>query len=452
MKLRHHLIPDEVFTTLAAGNGGARAVGHLTAAQYSKHVLLVRGVVDRTRAIRHEQADRIRHAYDLLADIQERVPNVVESVLRHPSVGAWARRTLQSLGDDASRGSAEPLRLAALAAAAAIRSRTPCSVRVPAIDGVVMLPSVGRADVSPFTSPFTGEALLRSHRDGAEVIAGDSRVVVPADPSLDAPGWHGLRSLSAIAGGKSVHLLIDDLDPYRMPAARDLAARLTSREVEAWQSVFHAAWEMLVRHHRITAEEVRTAIRVLTPRVPPPSGQVSASSRETFGCVALSAPLDAHMFAVTLTHEVQHAKLAALLDLVRLTRHDNGARFYAPWRDDPRPISGLLQGAYAYLGVTGFWRRQRGHEKGDAALYAHSEFARWRTATDMVVETLLASGLLTTAGQRFVAGIAGTLRAWHEEDIPSAALVIARRKAERHRTLWRLRHGDINQACGSPCP
>jgi uncharacterized protein len=158
------------------------------------------------------------------------------------------------------------------------------------------------------------------------------------------------------------------------------------------------------------------------------------------------------MFAVTLTHEVQHAKLAALLDLVRLTQLDDGALFYAPWRDDPRPISGLLQGAYAYLGVTGFWHRQRGHDSGDAALYAHTEFARWRTATDMVVETLLASGRLTKAGERFVAGIARTLRAWHEEDIPSAALVIARRKAERHCALWRLRNGKINHACGSSCP
>jgi hypothetical protein len=45
---------------------------------------------------------------------------------------------------------------------------------------------------------------------------------------------------------------------------------------------------------------------------------------------------------------------------------DDGHRYYVPWRDDPRPISGLLQGAYAYLGVTGFWRTRR-QPDGDPA-------------------------------------------------------------------------------------
>jgi HEXXH motif-containing protein len=45
-------------------------------------------------------------------------------------------------------------------------------------------------------------------------------------------------------------------------------------------------------------------------------------------------------------HEVQHLKLAALLDIVTLTMPGEHDRYYAPWRDDPRPLSGLLQGTY----------------------------------------------------------------------------------------------------------
>jgi hypothetical protein len=40
-------------------------------------------------------------------------------------------------------------------------------------------------------------------------------------------------------------------------------------------------------------------------------------------------------------------------------RPDDGQRYYAPWRADPRLASGLLQGTYAFLGVSGFWRCQR---------------------------------------------------------------------------------------------
>lgn len=53
-------------------------------------------------------------------------------------------------------------------------------------------------------------------------------------------------------------------------------------------------------------------------------------------------------------HEVQHVKLGALLDLVELIKPDDGSRCYVPWRLDPQPTDGLLQGDSAYLDVSGF--------------------------------------------------------------------------------------------------
>jgi len=128
-----------------------------------------------------------------------------------------------------------------------------------------------------------------------------------------------------------------------------------------------------------------------------------------------------------------------------LTRPDDGRRWYAPWRDDPRPIGGLLQGSYAFLGVSGFWRRQRQHEDGTAALSAHSEFARWQAACQLVVGSLLSSGQLTPTGERFVMGMARTLRGWEDEPVPPAARMIAQQNAEEHLARWRLRNGDSGQ-------
>ena len=33
-------------------------------------------------------------------------------------------------------------------------------------------------------------------------------------------------------------------------------------------------------------------------------------------------------------------------------------RVYAPWRPEPRPVVGLLQGVYAHLGIARFWGAQ----------------------------------------------------------------------------------------------
>jgi uncharacterized protein len=164
------------------------------------------------------------------------------------------------------------------------------------------------------------------------------------------------------------------------------------------------------------------------------------TSHENFGAVGMSLPSDALTAAVTLAHEVQHAKLTALLDQVTMTRHDDGRRFYAPWRSDPRPVSGLLQGAYAYLGVSGFWRRQRHVETGNRAILAHAEFARWCKAAEGVARTLRESGALTREGNTFVAGMLTTLQSWNAESVPLQALEIAKRNAAEHVRHWQLRN------------
>ncbi|MFF4414109.1 HEXXH motif domain-containing protein [Streptosporangium sp. NPDC001559] len=446
MNLREHRIPGEMFAELARGGGGTAAVTCLAAAQHSKHVLLVRGVLEAARACGHPEAAATRRAYDLLATIQRAHPDVVNAVVRHPAVGAWARRTIKAL--EAGAPEAAPGRLAALAAVAAIRSGTTCDIDVPAVEGVVTLPSLGQAVLSPTVSCVT----VQCDPECAEVTAEGVIVRIPADPRQDAPGWRGMRALSAETDGTPINVVIDDIDPYRMPETTNMGERLTHAEAGRWQSTLHRAWDLLVRHHRTTAEEVAAAITVLTPLRPPALGQSSSTSRETFGCVALSAPPDASTLAVTLAHETQHAKLSALLDLVPLTMPDDGSRYYAPWREDPRPVPGLLQGAYAYLGVTDFWRRQRHLETGQARVHADAEFSRWREAASMVARTLIDSGRLTAPGRTFVTEMAHRLDDWAGEPVPAGARAIGEERASRHRARWLRNNGRADISPVPPPP
>jgi uncharacterized protein len=434
MELAEHRIPAEVFASLANGGGGPEAVARLSAAQYSKHVLLVRGVMTEARARAHPEAPQARRAYDLLAAVQRHHPEAVDRILRHPSVGAWARQTVIALhADDPA---AAPARLAAVAASAAISSGTVCDIDVPADQGVVTLPALGQAMLPPTVAMAT----VQCHAGGAEVAGGHAVVAIPPDPHSDAPGWLGLRDLTVEAGDQGLHVIIDDLDPYRMPGVANLGRRLTAEEAAHWRELLDGAWTVLVRHHRDVAEEVTRAISVFTPLLPPALGQSSATSRETFGSIALSTPPDPVTMAVTLAHETQHAKLSALLDLVRLTKPDDGSRFYAPWREDPRPVPGLLQGAYAYLGVTDFWRRQHHVEIGDIAVEAAAEFAQWREAALTVTRTLLDSGRLTPSGETFASIMARQLDAWAHEPVPATARALARERTNRHRDRWRARN------------
>ena len=464
MSVPSHRVSGDMLAALATGGGGAAAVRHLAAAQYSKHLLLIWAVRDAARRMRHPQAIHAARGCELLAEVQRHAPGAVETVLRHPATGAWAARALRALvsGDPAAgtrpaRPGAEPARLAALAAAAAIRARYPCAIEVPAYRGVVTLPSVGQVMLSPGRAAARGPAAgtsgaggpeagtmanVRFTAEGTRVIMGRRLVLVPADTRTDGPGWRGLRPLRATERGMTLRLVIDDLDPDRMPSARDVGGRLSLAEASRWQRILPRAWDLLADLPGTAAEEVHAAVRVLTPLRRPAHGQVSSSSREAFGGVGLSPPADPLALAVSLAQEAQHAKLGALLDLVALTRPDDGQRYDAPWCDHPRcadawcedarrdggrcdgtwPADAMLRRAYGCLGVSGFWRWQCEAEDRAAAARARMEFRRWRSAAATATAVLGASGRLTGAGHAFVAGMAATLQAWAEDEVPRTAV------------------------------
>ncbi|URN09289.1 HEXXH motif domain-containing protein [Actinomadura madurae] len=405
---------------LARGGGGEMAVQELRGAHLGRCMTLLRAVREAAEASAHPEAGMAAAGWTLLAALDRSHPDAVREVLAYPTVAVWARRTLTEL---ARARASHPGRLACAAAVAAHRAGRDRAIQLPAEDGAVVLPGLGRA-------VMRGAATARSRAGRVgDVLLEDGQ-----------PGWAPLRSLEAGHGDARVRFVLEDVDPDRMPGAATVTGRLDDHTVERWRDVLAQAWDLLVTLHWTTAAEVSTAITALTPLRASGNGHHSATPLHAFGNIGLSTPPGAHELADSLAHEIQHTKLSALLETVVLTLPDDGTRYYAPWRPDPRPLAGLLQGAYAYLGVTGFWRRQRDAERGERALRAHSEFARWREAAFAATRTLAGSGRLTEEGAVFVAEMGRTLRAWRRESVPSAALRRARAIAGEHRRSWRDRN------------
>ncbi|GAA3442869.1 HEXXH motif domain-containing protein [Planomonospora venezuelensis] len=424
MELRPYRLPGDVLSRLAAGGGGAEGARHLAAAEDSKH----RGLLMALLGLAGTGA--VERAFDVLAAVEKRDPAAVEGVLRYPAVGAWANRAVYRL-KRGIRDPLEPAQLGAVAAAAAIEAGVACETPVPVRQGRIMLPSLGR-----ITLPGGGSELVTLRvGPGRTVEVGGVRLRAGA---AGRPGWEPLHRI----GSGRRRLIVDDLDPCRWDPGKVVEGRLSPDELRHWQDCLTAAWRMLTGHHWTVAQEVAAIIPVLVPIKGPARGQDSASDGARFGAVAMSTPPDGRWLAATFAHEVQHAKLGAVLDTVHLVRPEVRTRdervHYAPWRDDPRPLSGLLHGAYAYLGVAGFWRRQRAHEPD---LRPHVEFARWRRSAFEVTGTLLADGGLTPPGEEFVAAMRRTLSAWLDEPVPAAAAAEARRLSAAHREAWTARNG-----------
>ncbi|WNV88739.1 HEXXH motif domain-containing protein [Umezawaea sp. Da 62-37] len=436
---RPHQLPRAEFDALATGGGGPSSIRHLVTTNHSKHLALLRAVLDSADAQPEAQGplSHVSVAWELLVEVQRARPDVVDRLLRHPVVGIWVVHALRRL----RRTAVDPAPLwvtlgylHCVAAAAAIHAGLRFALDVPLVDGTVTLPTIGLARIDGERRRW-GIATVSGGHGGLRVRGATGTVRVEGDLTADAEGWCATRRLRVPA----VDLLLDDLDPFRGFGERLPPARLDGDEVARWQNCLTRTWTLLTEHHAATADALATGLTVLVPRLP--SGRFqpySASAQDAFGCVALSLPSSAVDFAATLVHEFQHSKLCALLDLVELHRDDHsGRRFYAPWRDDPRPFGGLLHGSYSFVGVAGFWRVQR---RVDNTPLAHFEFAHWREQTRRATRTLGEASNLTSLGRRFVAAMSEQLSAWCAEPVPADSLSAARLAAADHHATWRLRH------------
>ncbi|MFB9239118.1 HEXXH motif-containing putative peptide modification protein [Plantactinospora siamensis] len=444
-----HRLPAADFADLARGQGGVDTINRLRTAQLSRRLLGLRVLLDLARSAECEGW------YATLAVAQDRHPPAVLDVLAAPHTGAWIAATLRALR--AGRPVTGELGyLGALAVVAAAAAGLPAEVVVPVHEGAVMLPRHGRVAV-----PGRAQLRLRS-ADGALWV--DDRRVPTGSPGgvrTDAgspagagagpvgheraddgmPGWQPLRTIAATAAGLTVRLCLDDLDPYRNCGQRAAAERLDAAAVAGWQRLLDEAWPILVESHRGYAEAIAAGLTTVVPlRAVRADQGMNVTSNDAFGAMSLTRPADALGLALALVHEFQHAKLWALLDIERLHDDDDEPRYYAPWRDDPRPLGGLLHGVYAFLAVTDFWRVQRHHLRGGAAAAADREFARWRALVYEAHRGLAASTSFTPAGRRFLDGMRETLTGFRTVPVPAAAETAAGVSAADHRIGWRLRN------------
>ncbi|MFC4058402.1 FxsB family cyclophane-forming radical SAM/SPASM peptide maturase [Planomonospora corallina] len=403
-----HALPEDAFDALAAGLGGRAEIACLSEAQRSLRRALL--------AAAGRAAGGGGAAWELLTELDGAHPGAVEEVLSHPYVRVWAVERLRGArhaGNPGHPGHPDhPGHLANIAAAAAIRAGAAASLDVEVLDGSVHLPTLGVLPAGP------GRTARLETAGGALALDGREAVV-----------RHPVRRLHA--GDFSVAL--EDTDPFRDCHQWPAAARLDDGRADAWQRLFARAWELIESEHAEYAPGLREGLTTVVPLAPGPEGrQVSSTARQAFGAVAAAPPDDPATLALLLIHEFQHVKLGAVLDVHDLYDERDTRLFYAPWRDDPRPLEGLLQGAYAHLAVTAFWRARR-HAAPDPA---HAQFARWRRQTAEAVETLAASGALTPLGERFVARMRGTVVPWLDEPVPREAEETAARWSRAHRERW----------------
>ncbi|WP_040835977.1 HEXXH motif domain-containing protein [Nocardia brevicatena] len=435
---------------LGAGFGSEDLVVSLCAGQLTKRLAMLGILFRESGQICPDDVEKSRfvESYRALVGLHQAHPVLVNGLLAYPSTGVWLAHCLRRIR------SAETAHddiwpdlgyLGWLTATALVELGAPTHTAVVVRAGQVMLPTVGLAQVAA-TEEY-GLGRLYVHGPNSIAIEFEGTKLDIADTAYwEQPGWRPLERVRA--AGSGFEAVIDDLDPFREfnDPSRSASAdrrlpRLSRDQLRDWREAFAAAWVLMEQDHPGYAKPISMGLRSFVPLTAEPiSPSSSRTSYDSFGCIAASSTRSSHQMALTLIHEFQHAKLGAFTDMVELYEEDPRERFYAPWRDDPRPIEWLLQGMYAHLGVTDFWRAERLRTRSELA---HVEFARWRTQVHRSIAEILESGVLTMAGLEFVQAAAETLRPWLDEEVTDSAALIADEAASGHWVAWCVRNLQV---------
>ncbi|MFI6551201.1 HEXXH motif domain-containing protein [Streptomyces prunicolor] len=438
MKIGMHRILQTDLTRLATGAGDVTTLLHLCEVERSKHILLLHSVIaEASRRFPQAHKDlRLADAWQLLQHAQQKDPDSLGNILQMPQLGAWALNCLQHLRR-AVRDTAELredlVQAGAFAAVAALQTGLDFEVPVTLPDGILRLPGSGET-----ATPVRGPAWLRHSAGQLDVVTAEKTVRLPPPQPL---------ILSARHAGLTLVVDVDTSTPYLDRYHHSRLARIGREEVRQWSERLAGAWRILATHHREDAEAISVSVRTVVPlRADRTGSSLAATSPSAFGAVAASLPPDDLALAETMVHEFQHLKLCAVQDLLPLLDSGKDKLAYAPWRDDPRPLRGLLHGAYAYLGVTRFWRVQRLHMPAGQTMRGHAEYARRRDETLRVLDDLLTSGGLTAEGRDFVTEAGNQLRGWLRDPVPESASRLARHASREHRLTWEARHVTVEPA------
>jgi HEXXH motif-containing protein len=439
------VLTPEQLADLGRTDGDGATLTRLAEGQHTRRMLLLRilldaiDAADAVDAAEGGAAPPAREHAALLETAERTAPDAARRVLFYSLTGPWAERCVAWLdagapaGPEAARDLAH---LGSLAAAAAIRAGVGFTTRVTVHDGRLTLPTLGALRCA---APDGTAATVRG--DGADAV-----LAVPGRPAVrvrhaaagtwtcDDPGW---LPLAELPGGPRP-VLLDDLDPG--PFDRRARPVLPPGERAHWADLWRQALPLLSLGGAARSAE----LALLDCIVPTGEADTSGTTPRAFGAVLAGPQPGPAQLAAGLAHELQHAKLAALSDLVTLHTAGPERRHWAPWRRDPRPFDGLLHGTYAHLALAGFWQRLALALTDPAARdHAWAAHARCHAQVGAVLPVLRGSRHLTDAGRTFLDALADRHDRLRDPAPPAGHAVRAAAYVETARTVWLRQYGRL---------
>jgi HEXXH motif-containing protein len=390
----------------------------------------------------------------LVAEAEAQDPEVFSQTWAHPLCFAWSFALYEAAErrDEAALGAAlHQLHLVAAASALARGDDIAFTCPVP-LRTLTVLPGQPCVLAAPAGTHLGGV------RAGRLVLArGGQRTALAVEEPGEALGARLYLRPRIRIGALQVDLLPEALlAPETGLGESGAALSLEDGFQEEHTQLARRALELVQRHQPTTFDQMVHHLRVIALKRLADGDYTNVSVSEAPGAFVASVYAHPYEMADIFIHEFHHNRLFGLENIEPLIDLEDTWRGYSPWRDDPRPLRGLLHAVYVFQPVARYWGAvaASGEAKGDLGDYARDQVVRTalqlRTAFDTldahatwtahgaIARPVLEAGVAEAAERARTLGLTPDLPAWRldpegrlarDRDRTVAASVAAHRAA-----------------------
>lgn len=272
-----------------------------------------------------------------------------------------------------------------------------------------------------------------------------------ASDALDVDGH--LRPMMRYGRTRGITVVDSNLDLFFDPTGGQYPVQLDgSIDLGVWQATLECALD-LIQRNPVAHELVDKFVTYLVPLEQ--GGEVrnlSFSARSLPGVIFKNNELTPHLIGETLVHEADHQFFYAIDRIGAMWTTDvtlQKAVYYSPWRDDPRPLDGILRGLSSFARVSHYYTTLLTEEVLQPAdqLAAGVVLAKRLGEAEIALRTVVGSEDLSDFGSAYVEDIEAVLRRVRvdTQTIPRFGAWMSRASAEieSHRRAWEV----TNRTC-----
>jgi HEXXH motif-containing protein len=126
------------------------------------------------------------------------------------------------------------------------------------------------------------------------------------------------------------------------------------------RELLREALQLIATHQPECFGQFRKVVQVIALKPLAAGGYTNISYSDLPGALVVGVVKHPYELADILIHEFHHDRLFAIQEsepfFAEAATDPGDQRYYSPWRDDPRPLHGILHGFYVFQPVWSFWK------------------------------------------------------------------------------------------------